>query len=612
MRLPCRVTIARRVGLCYDHVDFVANEAKAMPMDGFTLSFLEKELRDALVGGRVERVNQPERDSLLLLMRNQGGNFKLLLSANANQPRAQLTQQTYENPAEPPMFCMLMRKHLQGARLNGLRQPDGDRVLLFTFDCVGELGDPVQKTLVLEMMGRYSNLILIDDVGVIIDCIRHVNSEMSRVRVLLPGARFAMPPAQDKLHPDTMTVEALAKRLAALSSPLDKGMIECIAGMAGVCAKEACAQIGVERAIPCNTLDAMAVAGAIVSYYEGMRARSAPVVLCDETGLAVDFFPFPYITFDLERQKHYPTLSDAMDAFYLGRDLHMRMQQRSAGLQKHIKSNIARLEKKQAMMLETLQESEKAERNRIFGELLTANLHWVPKGAAEVEVVNYYDEAATTVKIPLSTQLTPAKNAQAYYKKYRKAKGAEQYAREQLVTIESELDLLENALDDLDKCATSTDLGEIRYLLVQSGYLRPDPTTRKQKKLQEGKPYRFIAPDGTEILVGKNSLQNDRLTLHARGNETWLHVQGMPGSHVIVRTELEPTADTLLYGAKLAAYYSKGRNHPSLPVDYTKRKYVKKAANSPAGFVTYTNFQTVLVGLTPEELVSIGRNATQA
>ena len=583
-----------------------------MPMDGFTLAFMEKELRDALVGGRVERVNQPERDTLLLAMRAQGDNCKLLLSANANQPRAQITGQAYENPMEPPMFCMLMRKHLQGARLNDLRQFEGDRVLTLTFDCMGELGDPVQKTLVLEIMGRYSNLTLVDDKGAIIDSIRHVNSEMSRVRLLLPGAVFAMPPAQNKLHPAQMTADALAQRLAALTCPLDKGLIECIAGMAGVCAREACAQIGVERSTPCDQLNVNMVAQALVRYYAGLNNRFAPVVQTDETGLAVDFFPFPYLTFDRALQKPYPTLSEAMDAFYAGRDLHMRMQQKSAGLQKHIKTNIARLEKKKAMMLETLQQSEKADQLRIFGELLTANLHSVPKGASEVEVTNYYDEAQGTVTIPLSVQLTPAKNAQSYYKKYRKTKGAEQYAREQLVMLERELTLLENALDDLDKCENSTDLAEIRYLLVESGYLRPDPTTRKRKKLPEGKPYRFAAADGTEIFVGKNALQNDRLTLHARGGETWLHAQGIPGSHVIIRTEQEPSPVALLYAAKLAAYYSKGRNHPSLPVDYTKRKHVKKAAGAAAGFVTYANFQTINVGLTPEELVSIGHSAAQA
>lgn len=221
-----------------------------MPMDGFTLSYLEQELRDALVGGRVERVNQPEKDALVLLIRSQGGNCKLLLSANANQARAQITAQTYRNPAEPPMFCMLMRKHLQGAKLSDLRQLGGDRVICLTFDCMDELGDPVQKTLILELMSRYSNLTLVSPEQTIIDCIRHVNSEMSRVRVLLPGVPFAMPPTQDKLHPGQLEPGELTARLKSLTCPLHKALTECITGMAGVCAREVCLQIGFDPQTP--------------------------------------------------------------------------------------------------------------------------------------------------------------------------------------------------------------------------------------------------------------------------------------------------------------------------------------------------------------------------
>ena len=250
----------------------------------------------------------------------------------------------------------------------------------------------------------------------------------------------------------------------------------------------------------------------------------------------------------------------------------------------------------------------------MFGDLLTANLHLIARGARQVTVQNYYEEGCPEVTIPLSERLSPAQNAQSHYKKYRKAKVAEQYAREQLVTIERDLALLESALDDLDKCETTTDLAEVRYVLAQSGFLKPEPAGKrggKPKKLQEGRPYRFTAPDGTLIEVGKNSLQNDRLTLHARGGETWLHAQGIPGSHVIVRTEDDPSDETLLYAAKLAAYYSKGRNHPQLPVDYTRRKYVKKSANAAAGLVTYTNFKTLIIGLTPEDTARIIKEAAQ-
>ncbi len=582
-----------------------------MPMDGFTLSFMQQELRQTLLGGRVDKVNQPERDALVLLIRS-GGNHRLLLSANANQARAQITAQSYENPAEPPMFCMLMRKHLMGARITDVMQVAGDRILRIAFDCLDELGYHVQKALYLEIMGRHSNLTLVSEDGVIIDAIRHVNAEMSRVRTVLPGGQYHLPPQPDKLTPENRTAEALKERLSALSMPLSKGLMECVAGMAGVCSREVCAQIGVDASTPIPELDMDVVAPKLAAFFATVQA--APVTLYDGAGAAVDFFPFVYHSFATVDQRPMPTLSQAMDAFYLGRDLRMRMQQKSAGLQKHVKSALERTEKKKAIMLETLRQSDRAEQDRIYGDLLTANLHAIQRGAQSVTVQNYYDPECPEVSIPLSTRQTPSQNAQSYYKKYRKAKVAEQYAKEQLKTIERDLLLLESALEDLDKCQTTTDLAEIRYVLTEAGFVRPDPSQKqrgKPKKLQEGKPYRFTAPDGTPVEVGKNSLQNDRLTLHARGNETWLHAQNIPGSHVIIRTEAEPSDETLLFAAKLAAYFSKGRNHPQQAVDYTKRKYVKKGAGAPAGLVTYTHFKTLIIGLTPEDAANIMKEAAK-
>ena len=583
-----------------------------MPMDGYTLSFMQRELHEALTGGRVDKVNQPERDALVLSIRSGGGNHKLLLSANANQARAQLTVQTYENPAEPPMFCMLMRKHLQSARILEVQQIGGDRILMIVFDCMDEMSDHVQKRLYLEIMGRHSNLTLVQQDGTIIDAIRHVNSEMSRVRTVLPGGQYHLPPQPEKLTPETLTAETLAEKLCQLTMPVSKALMECVAGMASVCSKEVCMQAGIDPQTPCNELNHAIAAAGLVEVLTTSPQRFQPVTLYDDAGLAIDFFPFPYLTRDAENQKDKPTLSAAMDAFYLGRDLRMRMQQKSLGLQKHLKSALERTEKKKAIMLETLANADQTEQNRVFGDLLTASLHMIGKGQETITLQNYYDEALPMVTIPLSTRLTPAQNAQAYYKKYRKAKVAEQYAQQQLVQIEKDLALLEGALDDLEKCENSTDLAEIRYALTESGFLRPDASQRKKKKLPEGKPYRFTAPDGTLIEVGKNSIQNDRLTLHARGNETWLHAQGIPGSHVIIRTENEPSDDALLYAAKLAAYYSKGRNHPALPVDYTKRKYVKKSANAAAGMVTYTHFQTAIIGLTAEDQAQIMKAAAKA
>lgn len=579
-----------------------------MPMDGFTLSYMRRELLCALKGGRVDKVNQPERDALVLLIRCGGGNHRLLLSANANQARAQLTRQSYENPAEPPMFCMLMRKHLLGARVADVGQVAGDRILTVVFDCLDELGDPVQKTLYLEVMGRYSNLTLVRGDGVIIDAIRHVSSDMSRVRTVQPGGVYQLPPRQDKLAPEELDAGTLASRLAAEGGTLSKALAACVSGTAAVCAREICAQAGADPAAPVAELDLAALSPLLVRALTSLPP--SPVTLYDEAGLAADFFPFPYRTFSPQHQKPMPSLSAAMDAFYLGRDLRARMQQKSAGLQRHIRSALERTEKKKAIMLEAIRQSAQAEENRVFGDLLTANLHLIARGVSSVTVQNYYADGCPETEIPLSTRLTPSQNAQSYYKKYRKAKVAGQYARGQLDAIERDLALLENALDDLDKCETTADLGEVRYVLSQAGFLRPEPSRGrggKPKKLPEGKPCRFTAPDGTVIEVGKNSLQNDRLTLHARGGETWLHAQGIPGSHVLIRTEAPPSDETLLYAAKLAAYFSKGRNHPQLPVDYTLRKYVRKSANAPAGLVTYTNFKTLIIGLTPEDAARIIR-----
>ncbi|HPJ02188.1 MAG TPA: NFACT RNA binding domain-containing protein [Candidatus Limiplasma sp.] len=583
-----------------------------MAMDGFTLSFLARELRDKLVGGRVDKVNQPERDILLLLIRNQGANHRLLLSANANAARAQLTVQSMENPAEPPVFCMLLRKHLSGARVTAVEQLGCDRVLILTFQCLSEMGDEVQKTLVLEAMGRHSNLTLVDENGVTIDSIHHVNADISRVRVVMPGKPFTLPPEQDKLNPMAMTAAELSGKLSLLASPLYKGLIEVISGLSTISAKEICAQIGMEHAFLYAPEQIPEIAEKVAAFYARLPELRPPVVISDAAGKTLEYLPYPYRSYAMSLQTEYETLSEAMDSFYAERELHAHISQRGSGIRKRVKSNIARLEKKRAKMVETLTQNDRAEENRIFGELLTANLHSIEKGAAAVNVVNYYDAEQATVTIPLSPELSPSRNAQSYYKKYRKAKGAQQYAQKEMGTIERDLEVLESVMEDLDKCTTTADLNEIKDFLTDNGFLRPEAGTVKRKKRKEGQPYRFIAPDGTEILVGKNSVQNDRITLHAKPEETWLHAQNVAGSHVVVRTPDTPADETLLFAAKLAAYYSKGRNHPAFPVDYTLRKHVKKKSGTPSGFVIYDHFKTIHIGLSSKDMETIRRLAMEA
>ena len=580
-------------------------------MDGFTLSFMAREMEEKLIGGRVDKVSQPQRDLLLLQVRNQGVNYKLLLSANASSARAQITKQSLENPAEPPVFCMLMRKHLSGARIGAIEQLGCDRVLIYRMQCMNEMGDEVQKTLVLEMMGRHSNLTLVDENEVTIDSVHHVNADISRVRVVMPGKVFSMPPAQEKLNPFIMTCNELQDRLSQYSSSLYKGLIAVISGLSVSSAKEICAQIGLRETQDLNQADIPAIANKIVAFYTTLPDRKPPVILRDATGKDIEYFPFPYQSCAMQMQQRYPSLSEAMDAFYVERELHAHMNQRGSVMRKRLKNNISRLEKKRAKMIETLSQNDKAEENRIYGELLTANLHLIEKGAASVQVINYYHPTQAMVIIPLKADISPSRNAQSYYKKYRKAKGAQQYAKKELGTIEKDLEILETVQEDLEKSTSTADLNEIKQFLIDNSFMRPEPGGKKHKKLKEGQPYRFYAADGTEILVGKNAVQNDRITLHARANETWLHAQGIAGSHVIIRTEEEPSDETLLFAAKLAAYYSKGRNHPSFPIDYTKRKHVKKKSGTPSGFVIYQRFKTLYIGLTPEDLNAIRRKAIE-
>ena len=583
-----------------------------MPMDGLTLSFMTRELQALLVGGRVDKVAQPDADAVVLTIRSQGGNHKLLLCSNANRARVQLTELPYENPAEPPMFCMLLRKHLSGAHITAMEQLFGDRILRMDMDTLGEMNDRVRRTLYLELMGRHSNLTLCDENDRIIDCAKHVNSEMSRVRTLLPGGLYQLPPAQDKLHGDALTAASLAPRLAAATGTLAKALCESVSGLATLCAKELCAQLGLPPETPMAELDASATAERVCALLARLPQMAAPVLLEDESGQALDFFPFPYLSYPAELQKRRETLSAAMDDFEAGHELQQRMRQRAGSLQHTVKTALERLEKKRELLRDTLSQSEQAEQNRMYGELLTANLHLLKRGQESVTLANYYLPDAPEVTIALSAQRTPAQNAQDYYKKYRKQKSAQQYAAEQIALADTEIDFLEDALEDIDKSTAAADLAEVRFTLTERGYVRPDPAQRKRKKLVEGKPYRFFAPDGTAIDVGKNSLQNDRLTLHARPDELWLHAQGIPGSHVIVRGDAAPANETVLHAAKLAAYFSKGRNHPALPVDCTQRRYVKKSAGAPAGFVTYTNFQTILVGLTREDLIAFAKEANQS
>jgi len=575
-----------------------------MPMDGLTLGFIARELQQTLMDGRIEKVNQPEKDMLVLLIRAQGKNHKLLLSAAPSFARAHITGISYQNPADAPMFCMLMRKHLQSGRITEIAQLGGDRVLKIVVENKDELGDTAPRELYLELMGRHSNLTLVMN-GRIVDAIRHVSGDMSRVRQALPGLPFVPPPAQDKIDPAEITETDLLSRLNSLSGPVDKALSGCIRGLSPVAARELAFRATGMHRTQLEDIKKEEMARVIVPFMKRLPLMGPPTLQWGQDQLIQDVLPFPYLSLEPSLQRPCESLSQALDEFYFGRDRRDRMNQKSASLKKLIKTHLERDEKKLALQEEELSASARMEEYRIAGELLTAQSYLVPRGAEKVQLPNFYDENGGMMEIQLDVALTPAQNAQKYFKRYRKARSAQELAKGQKEKTLKEMEILEQALFDLEESETEQDLADVRKILEEAGLLKAPSAAKKNKRPLESAPMRFIAPDGTEIIVGKNSAQNDRITGAARGNDTWLHAKDMPGSHVIIKSET-PAPETLMMALKLAAWFSRGKG-VSVPVDYTLRKFVKKPGGAPAGFVIYTHQKTVIASATEGEIAAMKR-----
>ena len=577
-----------------------------MPMDGLTLGFAAREMEQLLIGGRIDKVTQPEKDTLILLIRAGSENRRLLLCASPNNARCHLTAQNYPNPLEPPMFCMLLRKQLLGGRILSLKQMGGDRVLHLTVDTVDELGDHVARVLILEVMGRHSNLILTDGNGRIIDAARHVSQDMSRVRQIQPGLTYAPPPGQEKLDPAQATAETLLPYLEKNAAmPLQKALGASLTGYSAPAARELCCRVTGSTQAAIDPAELPQLAARIVDFLHRMPSLTPPVVLVDEQGDPTDVFPFPYVSCDTARQQPAASLSAALERYFGARDQKDRIDQKSASMVRLLKTHIERCEKKLALQNEELANADRMDEYRLMGELLNANLWQLHRGQEAVTVQNFYDENGGEITIPLDKQLTPAQNAQRYFKKYQKARSARDTAAQQKEKTLAELSVLESALLDVGKCVGESELNEIRGELQRMGYIRASMNRRQLKQLPPSKPYHYRSADGIDIYVGKNSLQNDRLTGSARGGELWLHAKDMPGSHVIVRTEDLVPETTLKQAAQLAAWYSKGQRSSSVPVDYTLRKYVKKPGGAAPGFVHYTNQRTAYMTVEERDIRAI-------
>lgn len=565
-----------------------------MPFDGLTLGLVAAELDHALKDGRISKVIQPERDEIILTIRSNGTNHQLLLSATANCARTHLTTTRKNNPLEPPTLCMLMRKHISGGRVCGIRAIESDRILEIEIEHHDELGERARKRLICEFMGKHSNLIFVGGDGRIIDSARRVNDQISSVREVLPGLRYELPPAHGKLPYDHVEAQALLEAMSGMHGPLHKLIAQCVSGMSSQTARELAFRATGSEDAHSDEIELNAACVSIAQNLAAIPGQICPSILYNEDGVPVDVVAFRYYSRDHLRSERFPTISEALDAFYRTRDRAERIKQKSAALHRTLKKNIERCERKLALQREALLGSQRMEEYRLKGKLLTANLHLVQKGARQVEVPNYYEDGMPMIVIELDERLSGGQNAQRYFKLYQKARNAQTLAAEQIQKTSEELDYLEGQLDNLEKCQEEAELFELRSELERYGYVKPNRNRRQMKQLPPSRPMRFESPSGRTILVGKNNFQNDKLTATAQPNEVWLHAKDMPGSHVIIVGEA-PDEATILFAARLAALYSKGRTGSKVPVDYTLRRYVKKPSGAKPGFVIYTNQHTIYV-----------------
>ena len=565
-----------------------------MPFDGLTLGLVALELDGALAGGRVSKVIQPERDEVILTIRSGGTNHQLLLSASANCARAHLTAIHKNNPLEPPALCMLMRKHISGGRVCSVRALECDRILEIEIEHYDELGDRARKRIICEFMGKHSNLIFVAGDGRIIDSARRVTEQISSVREVLPGLRYELPPAHGKLPYDRVTAEALFGAMSGMNGPLHRLVAQCVSGLSSQTARELAFRATGSEDAHSDEIDLRAACQSVADSLSAIPGQVSPAILYNTDGAPVDAVAFPYYSRAALRVEAYPTISAALDAYYRSKDMTERIRQKSAALRRTLSRNIERCERKLALQNEALLGSQRMEEYRLKGELLTANLHLAQKGQTSVEVPNYYEEGMPLMKVELDEKLSPGQNAQRYFKLYQKARNAQTLAAEQIEKTSEELNYLEGQLDNLEKCQEEAELFELRAELERFGYVRPNRNRRQLKQLPPSQPMRFVAPSGRTVMVGKNNLQNDKLTGTAQPNEVWLHAKDMPGSHVIIVGE-GPDDETILFAARLAALYSKGRSSSRVPVDYTLRRYVRKPGGAKPGFVIYTNQRTLYV-----------------
>ena len=573
-----------------------------MALDGAFLRHIKKELEENVIDAKVDKIYQPNREEMVLSLRTHSDHFKLLMSTRANSARIHFTHIVPENPKSPPMLCMLLRKRLAGARLVAVRQPGLERMLYLDFDATNDLGDRIRLTLVMEIMGRYSNIIFVDENGKIIDALKRVDEEMSSERLVFPGMTYELPPPQDKLCLLTVTVQEIVERIKQIPADmaLSKALLNTLQGVSPIVCRELEHLIGHGGGVTVKTMTAEQ--SDRLNFFLSRMADTVknidgkPYMVSDSSRKPIDFSFLNIeqygLTAVVSRQESFSAL---LDAFYDERDRIDRMRVRSQGLL-HILSTISvRLSRKINLQRAELAHSAERDASRICGDLISSNLYKLQKSGESVEVENFYDEAMPLVTIKMNPALSPSQNAQKYYKLYRKACTAEKILTVQVKQAQQELSYIDTVFEELSRAATERDLTEVRAELIEQGYIRTPK--ERQKQLAQIGPMEYTSSDGFKILIGRNNRQNDKLTMkQANNNDIWLHTKNIPGSHTIIVTDGAKATETAIFeAAMLAALHSRGKDSSHVPVDYTEVRNVSKPQGAKPGMVIYVNNKTINV-----------------
>ncbi len=570
-----------------------------MALDGIVLNSIKNELLSKLIGGRIDKVHQPEKDEIIINIRSNSSNYKLLLTSNSSSPRIHLTTLSRKNPEQAPMFCMLLRKHLYGSNIVDIKQLELDRVIEIVFECKDELKTTVKKSLIIEMMGKHSNIIFINyDSKIIIDSIKRVSESMSSVRQVYPGIPYNLPPSQSKLNPLNTDRDGLINAINTTNSGtlvynfLYKNFI----GFSPLLSKEICYVSNINEGLSLAELSDKALSTLCDVFNDTVSIikskKISPAIYINQDKNIYDFHSIKINYYNDCKKQDFYTISEMLDVYYYELDNKNRINQKVSNLLKSINTKLDRDKKKLEKQKNELLSAEDREKYKIYGDLIISNLH-VPYENNKLTVINYYDPEQNEITIPLDPKLNNLSlNSQKYYKRYNKLKSAEEELLKLIESTSSDIEYLENILFSIEACKTTDDLDQIYEELAEEGFIKKYKAPKGSNKVKNDILV-YVSSSGHEILVGKNNIQNDLITFkHAKKDDYWFHAKGIPGSHVVIKTNGDELQDIeYIEAATLAAFYSKGKNNSLVEIDYTKKQNIRKPPNAKLGFVIYdTNY----------------------